>query len=480
MFDMLKNLFQNRIDKNKIAELIGSSPEALEAFDRAYFQNALGESDGTIFGTTPKQARESALQPTAETADPEQLDRLIDRIADELVEQTTVWRCDGRSAEFTDKSQQPKLIGAPVTADEIKQLPLQLRPQLTGQLISLDCPGRSYETLLDGYIRYLKASDPKAKKSHYGRFRQGLDILDLDPVLYAMLGKNPNSIGFWLPKIVHAVEQGRFFRIPATTVIKVPITLLQLTRKDYPTLTETSLKIADRFCQKIFRLDDTRDYFIKTGTFSSKFDFRNAHITAGDEVHDIGQYLLYIQHQAVMMAGYDLSGRDQPVIYGVSTTNEWCVREFIKDKDGNPTIYNGLPLHTEYRVFVDFDAKQVLAIHPYWDRKTMNDRFDKGGDAELARNVHDSIAFKACQDRLDACYEANKDKVAQHIQEILPDIPMHGQWSVDVMQNGDDFWIIDMATAETSAFYDCVPEELRLPQPENWLPDYVELPKEIK
>ena len=38
------------------------------------------------------------------------------------------------------------------------------------------------------------------------------------------------------------------------------------------------------------------------------------------------------------------------------------------------------------------------------------------------------------------------------------------------MQNGDDFLIIDMATAETSAFYDKVPMKLRRPQPEWWLP----------
>lgn len=475
MFDMIKNLFQQKIDKNKIAELIGSNPEALAAFDKAYFDNALNESDGTIFGTTPKQARQFAEQPAETPANPADLENLIDRIVNELIEQTTVWSYNNHTTVRTDKTQQPKLIGAPVSAAEIKQLPLQLRPQLTGQLISLDCPGRSYETLLDTYMRYLKAVNPKAKKEHYGRFRQGLDMLDLDSVLYAMLGQNPNNIGNWLPKIVSAVEKENFFLIPNTTIIKVPITLLQLTRKDYQELTETSLKIADKFCEKIFKLDDTKDYFIKTGTFSSKFDFRNAHITAGPEVHDIGQYLLYIQHQAVMMAGYDLSGHNQPCIYGVSTTNEWCVREFIKDKDHNPTIYNGLHLHTEYRVFVDFDSDQVLAIHPYWDKDVMNTRFNKAQDAGSARNLHDSIAYKACENRLYENYEKYKDIVTSRVQDILPDIDLHGQWSIDIMQNQGDFWIIDMAIAENSAFYECVPLELRSPSPENWLPQKIEL-----
>lgn len=38
------------------------------------------------------------------------------------------------------------------------------------------------------------------------------------------------------------------------------------------------------------------------------------------------------------------------------------------------------------------------------------------------------------------------------------------------MQNGEDFWFIDMALAENSAFYECVPECLRKPVEENWLP----------
>lgn len=53
----------------------------------------------------------------------------------------------------------------------------------------------------------------------------------------------------------------------------------------------------------------------------------------------------------------------QPSIYGAATTNEWVVREFIKDKENNPCIYKGLPLHTEYRVFIDADTKEVLGIN---------------------------------------------------------------------------------------------------------------------
>ena len=53
-------------------------------------------------------------------------------------------------------------------------------------------------------------------------------------------------------------------------------------------------------------------------------------------------------------------------------------------------------------------------------------------------------------------YNNNIQTVLEHIKKLLPNLTLSGQWSVDIMQNGDDFWIIDMATAETSAFYDKV------------------------
>ena len=46
---------------------------------------------------------------------------------------------------------------------------------------------------------------------------------------------------------------------------------------------------------------------------------------------------------------------------------------------------------------------------------------------------------------------------------------MKGQWSVDIMQAGEEFYLIDMAVAENSFYYDRVPKELRKPSEEKWL-----------
>lgn len=158
-------------------------------------------------------------------------------------------------------------------------------------------------------------------------------------------------------------------------------------------------------------------------------------------------------------------------IYGVSTTNEWAVREFIEDKENNPCIYKGLPLHTEYRVFVDFDTKQVIGINPYWDPDVMKQRFGHESDADNPHNKHDYIIYSMHEETLMNRYNQNKDTVVNNINSLIQNIDgLSGQWSIDIMQNGDEFYLIDMALAQNSALIECVPEELRKITEENWLP----------
>ena len=56
-------------------------------------------------------------------------------------------------------------------------------------------------------------------------------------------------------------------------------------------------------------------------------------------------------------------------------------------------------------------------------------------------------------------YEENKDLVVSEVSNLLKDCKLKGQWSIDVMQNGSDFWLIDMARASESALSECVPKE---------------------
>lgn len=390
---------------------------------------------------------------------------MINRIVRELINQTSVWNYDGKNIVKKNALQENRKD--PVTNEEILELPEYLRPQLTGSLAKVDIRGPSYLTLVSSYKKYLEEGNPKKKKMLYDHFRQGLDILDLDSVTYEMIGTNPNSMGHWLPQLAEAMKHQDFFKIPKTTIIKVPLPLLQLTRLDYAGLTKTTIEIVDRFCQNVFSLDENKDYFIKTGTYSSKFDFRNAHVHGAKEVWELGEYLLFIHHQACQMA----SPLNNVCIYGVSTTNEWVVREFITDKENNPCIYKGLPLHTEYRIFVDLDTKEVLGMNPYRDPEVMMKKFSNPESSDSPHQFHDYITYCAHEKILMNRYEENKERVKRHVKSLLADIDgLTGQWSIDIMQNKDDFWIIDMALAKDSALKHCVPKNLLKHSQENWIP----------
>ena len=67
-------------------------------------------------------------------------------------------------------------------------------------------------------------------------------------------------------------------------------------------------------------------------------------------------------------------------------------------------------------------------------------------------------------------YRKNIGKVKENLKRMLPEIDLTGQWSMDIMQNGNDFYLIDMALAENSALKECVPKSLLKKVEEDWIP----------
>ena len=461
---MFKSLFNKEDDlrlKDQIAEFLKTNPEKLDAFENAYRLAAI-EEDKNSSDIYSVSAKEYTLHPILH--DPESIQNvMIQNIAKALVSETATLSVTKQTVKYTEIGER---FESGITNEHIRCLPEDLRPQLTERLIKSDLQNHSSLHILDMLKRSVMATNEKEQRRFYHMFRQGLDILDLDGLMYEILGRNANSMSHWLPAIANAAAKTGFFRIPDTKIAKVPLPILQLSRLDYGFLTPTTLAIVDEWARNAFDLDENKKYFIKTGTYSSKFDFRNAVIKDPKEVREIGQYLLFIQNQAVMMAG----PLTTPSIYGVSTTNEWVVREYIEDVENNPTIYKGMPLHTEYRVFVDFDTNEVLAVAPYWEPNVMKKRFAHADDAASPHNRHDYIIYKMHEDVLMERFCENRDRIHSEIQKLLPETDLSGQWSVDVMQNGNDFWIIDMATANTSALNEYIPVEKRKIYPEDWLP----------
>lgn len=455
-------------DKEQIATLLKTTPQALEAFENAYKKENLYSPH--------EEARREPVEITPELQ--AQLQILKDRIVNELLYETEILIIKNNTVSYAQgNTEKPDPY---VSIQDLLKIPEEIRPQLTGDLMTTDLrPDVADSPLMFYYKKYdnaKKAGKTKEAKNFMYRFLQGLDILDLNPIIYECLGMNNNNMSNWLPALAKALDmsKNRFFRIPDTVIVKVPMTVLQMSRIQYQSLNKTTLDIINDWAVKAFNLNPELDYFIKTGTYSSKFDFRNARVTDPQEVLEIGSYLVYIQSEAVMRAG----SFDGPAIIGMSTTNEWVVREYIPDPEHNPEIYHGLPLRTEYRIFIDTDTKQVLSIVPYWDPKVMKERFGHMSDKDHPDMVHDYITYTANQDKLMDTYTRNRDKIVSEVQNLLPYINLSGQWSLDIMQSGDEFYLIDMATAHTSAYYESVPKELRNPTEQNWLPDLSK--KEIK
>ena len=442
--NILNGIGINKKDKNeltveKAVKIFKDSKEKFEEFEEFYKKNVLTEIPENYFEVNSRQATDKVA--TAGEIDYE----LVKRIVDELADGTRL--IEIKNSKVIEKTLTCE--NNPITdINELIELDKGKQVQFTKNFSKFDIsPVESLKTLMF------------FAKHNYGMFRGGLETLDLSPTLYKILDNNMNQMGYWLPKVAEISP----FKIPDTKIMKVPLSLLQLGRVfEYNELTPTTFKIINEYCKKVFELDLNGTYFIKNGVFSSKFDFRNAKVTTPQEVAELGQSLFYIHQQACQMA----SLLNNKSIYGCGTTNEWIVREYI-ESPVKETIYMGLPLNTEYRIFVDFDTKAILSDNQYWNKEVMNKRFEENRNSH---DVHDVITYNMASERLEKTYNENIDKVKEMVQELLNNnIEMTGQWSVDIMQVENDFYLIDMALAENSFYYDSVPKELRKPTTERWL-----------
>lgn len=324
----------------------------------------------------------------------------------------------------------------------------------------------------------------------HGTFHRLASISDLEPTLYNHCTNNPTSIGNWLPPLIkaHNTVHTPTLHIPATTTLRLDHELSQYLRVEFADTNELSQRIFDTYLYNELKLDDT-DYFIKTGTFSGKFQFANAHCTEPDE---IGQYFHVITNFAMSV--------------GAGETADLAVRDYIPDtRENAPTIYNGMPLRCEYRLFIDFgdnpeaqnhteptrraayahkfanphepddSPAHIMGITHYWHRRVMRQHFAMLNNPEFAGysgiNPQDAATYRAYEAELDAQFNQHLNTVRAGVEELLPAMyaeGFRGQWSMDVMVNTTDtgettLYLIDMALMCESALVDELDtvEELR-------------------
>lgn len=235
--------------KDEIAKMLKTNPEALEAFEKAY--ETLPVEDHGIYAMNAKEA--AAVHTSPEGIDED----MVHRIVTELLSETEVYKYDGEAAT---SFAYPAAIKKSVEKEELMKYDVRLRPQLTGTIMCKDCGKMPASNEILWFLREsMEGKTEEKRQQAYHMFRAGLDILDLDPIMYEIIGMNQNSIGHWLPPIVEAVKKQDYFKVPKTTVIKVPLPLLQMTRLQYEMLTPMTIKIANEYCHEVFNLDDSKE-----------------------------------------------------------------------------------------------------------------------------------------------------------------------------------------------------------------------------
>lgn len=255
-----------------------------------------------------------------------------------------------------------------------------------------------------------------------------IDFEQLAKERYAEEISNLNNYSYWYPKVKDCG-----IKMVNSRIYKIPYDMWRHFRDiENDESRDKCIEYLDELLENDKKLKPYGMYNIKNGTFSNKFNATDCIVNYSS----IPEKFLNIQYFSQC---YDTGG-----------TTELVIRDNI-DYDGTeiPTIYNGLPLRTEFRAFVDFDKEEVLYIVNYWDYDYCYQHLC----------LTDKIIFDYMKETLESDYEKNKNIVVGLVKEKLilhnktQKDKLTGRWSVDIMKDKETFYLIDMAIAERSAYW---------------------------
>lgn len=249
-----------------------------------------------------------------------------------------------------------------------------------------------------------------------------------------------NALPYWFPKIEKPAKNAGL-KVPKTIWADIPVPVQRAFYMEGPDDMATITAFVDRTVRPAIRDAGLGLVFLKNGSYSHKFDARSACLPV---MSDLPHAVMSIMYEAMLRCGFQYDGTDVLVM-----------RERIgHDPRNTPCIYNGLPFRPEYRVFYDFDAKRRIFTAEYWDKDYVYGKL---------YDLTDKLVFDAWYDRIHGEYLSNKARVENLVETAMAGVSgLSGPWSVDVMQDENgDFWLIDMAVAEMSAYWDRRPEAAR-------------------
>lgn len=231
---------------------------------------------------------------------------------------------------------------------------------------------------------------------------------------------NPNVYSHWISKIdlkKLALNVGEY------QVIHLPENILEMLLND-GSLTEQEETAINIFMMRALKRCTFPPFFMKNGLFSNKFQFDNCIVT------NCCQFAKKLKQ--IYYAG---------MCYGVDFTTEVVLREVIPIST-NHYIYDRMPLNLEYRFFVDMDKKEIIDVLDYW-HPSIKERLDK----------RQETSFELAKREQSEKFEKYKEKIKQQLQQSLENgaFKLSGIWSIDVLVDYyNNFWLIDMATANKS------------------------------
>ena len=188
------------------------------------------------------------------------------------------------------------------------------------------------------------------------------------------------------------------------------------------------------------KLDGSKLYSIKNGTYSNKFDFITSIVTK----RNLAENLWKINYNSTL---FDTGGY-----------TELVVREFIPlDPRKVPTIYNGMPLREELRVFYNMDTKHIEYIVDYWDYNYCEPNIKNRADNIIFNWFHNKYGNRQIKHK-DILHIVEK-QIRDYINTLKFDECLTGIWSIDFMyvDDLDDYkgiWLVDMARGFRSAYWE--------------------------
>lgn len=243
------------------------------------------------------------------------------------------------------------------------------------------------------------------------------------------------NFSYWYPKIKSFGK----FRHPEIVANQIftqdEIAIMEKTDKYDDVNWEDWYKILWNTLQK---MEPHKLYNIKNGCFSNKFDFS----TCVTNKLNLAKNLWKINYQSAM---FNTEGK-----------TELVVREFIPyNIKITPTIYNGMPLREELRVFYNMNDNKIEYMEDYWNYDYCINNLPNKTDEIVFNWFHNKLRKRHEQH----IHEINKMKA--YIKDNINTLKfegLNGIWSIDFMkvtgtEKHNGIWLIDMARGYKSAYW---------------------------